>query len=225
MSDTPQPADKKTERLGQISPRTQPRAINRGYSAFVRAMRVFLPLTALAMLAVLMLWPEAEKIVEPIRKEELLPQANMAETELLNPRYESTDNELNPFVITADKATQTQENTDLIYLDNPVADIALKDGGQLDVRSNNGIFAQKSEKLSLQGDVELVYDRTYTLKGNEMRVDMKVREAFSDQDVFLEGPEGTIEAKGMEAYSEKGLIIFKGPGKLTLYPEEGETGL
>lgn len=220
MSDTSQTRD----RLGQISPKDTPHAINRRYSAFVRAMRVFLPLAALAMLAVLMLWPEGEKIVEPIRKEELFPQANLAETELLNPRYESADKDLNPFIVTADKAIQKQDSPDLIYLNKPVGDITLKDGGKLDVRSETGIFEQKSEKLSLNGDVELIYDHIYTLSGDEMRVDLKVREAFSDQDVTLTGPDGMIEAKGMEAYSEKGLVIFKGPGKLTLYPEDDRQG-
>ena len=210
-------------RLGQITPRSAGRAINRHYSAFVKAMRIILPLVALGMLAVLLLWPEGEKIAEPVRKEELFPQADMAATELLKPRYESADRELNPFIVTADKATQTQDNADLIYLDKPVADITLKDGGKLDVSSENGIFAQSSEKLSLKGNVELVYDQTYTLSGDEMRVDLKGREAFSDQDVILTGPDGIIKAKGMEAYSERGLVIFKGPGTLTLYPEQDKT--
>ncbi len=213
------------QRLDQIAPRGPARKVNRAYSAFVKVMRIALPLGALGMLAVLLTWPEAERTIEPIRKEELLPQANLSETELLNPRYESADQDLNPFIVTADKATQRQDQPDLIYLDAPIADIALKDGGQLDVKAQNGIFAQASEKLSLSGDVELIYDRTYTLTGSEMRVDLKTREAFSDKDVVLTGPAEVIEARGLEAYSEKGHVIFKGPGKLTLYPESENTGL
>ena len=209
-------------RLDQISQSLTPRKIGRGYTAFVKFLRVVLPLAALGMVAVLLAWPEGQNAVEPIRREELLPNTDTATNELLNPRYESADQNLNPFVVTAARATQNQTQPGLIYLNAPVADIALKNGGQLDVIAGEGIFEQDAEKLSLSEGVELIYDKTYTLTGEEMRVNLRTREAFSGKDVVLTGPSEKIEARGMEAYSEQGRVIFKGPGKLTLYPEQDE---
>ncbi len=203
------------ERLQSLSARTES-TLGRGYTVFVKSMRVVLPLAAVGLLAVVITWPDMEKRVEPIRKEELLPNTANMQNELLQPKFESVDEKGQPYSVTAALATQSRDNPDIVNLDKPVGNMTLKDGGWVAIESQTGIYEQRNEKLFLKGAVKLTNDGGYTLSSDEMRVNLKTSEAFSDQDVDVRGPDGTIDATGMEAFSDQGLLIFKGPAKLVL---------
>jgi lipopolysaccharide export system protein LptC len=216
MDNSSRPTDAPHERLHSFTTRETGR-LGRGYTRFVRAMRVILPLAAVGLVGLVIAWPDMEKRVEPLRKEELIPDsaANM-ENELIKPTFQSIDDKEQPFTITADLATQSRDNPDIVNLENPVGDLSMDDGASLAVKAQSGIYQQKDEKLYLKGLVKLSHNSGYTLESEEMRVNMKTREAFSDMDVYVQGPDGTIQATGLEAFSQKGLLIFKGPAKMVL---------
>lgn len=207
-----------TDRLSGISPthRTPNKHAGRGYTLFIRIMRILLPLAAIAILAVVMTWSSLDKKVETIREEDILPNIEEARNELIKPHFESTDKNNRPFTVTADGARQDQNNPALVYLDKPMADIMTSDENWLAVRALKGTYEQQTEKLSLNQNVRMFHDNGYTLETEEMRVDMKAQNAFSDVPVRVQGPAGHIVANGLEAYAEKGVLIFKGPAKLIL---------
>jgi lipopolysaccharide export system protein LptC len=203
------------ERLQSLSTRKAGR-IGRGYTRFVRAMRILLPLAAVGLVAVVITWPDMEKRVDPMKKEDLIPDTANMQNELLQPKFESIDAKNQPYTVTADTATQSRENPDIVNLDKPAGSMTMNDGGIVAIQALTGIYEQKDEKLFLKGDVKLMNDTGYTLESDEMRVNLKTSEAFSDKDVHVQGPDGTIEATGMEAFSDKGLLIFKGPATMIL---------
>lgn len=203
------------ERLQSLSARGESR-LGRGYTFFVKSMRVILPLAAVGLLAVVITWPDMEKRVEPIRKEELLPDAANIQNELLQPKFESVDDKGQPYTLTAALATQSRENPDILHLDKPVGRMTLEKDGWVAIESASGIYEQRNEKLFLAGAVTLTNDGGYKLVSDEMRINLKTSEAFSDRDVDVQGPDGTIRASGMEAFSEKGLLVFKGPATMVL---------
>ena len=204
------------DRLTSLSVGTERKTASRSYTKFIRSMRLVLPVLALAIVAVLFVAPEFEDTIEPLAKEEILPNSASAQNELINPRYESVDKDLQPFTITADKAVQDQNNPELVLLSDPTADMSLKDGTWVAVKSEEGIYEQNTEKLLLKGDVKLFHDSGYQLETEELRVNMKVQEAFSDQDVTAQGPEGTINAIGLEANGNDNTLFFKGPAIMVL---------
>lgn len=208
-------ADQPKERLQSLSARTDSR-LGRGYTVFVKSMRVILPLAAVGLVAVVITWPDMEKRVEPIRKEELLPDAANIQNELLQPKFESVDEKGQPYTVTAALATQSRENPDIVHLEKPVGRLTMDETGWVAIESASGIYEQRSEKLFLQGAVTLTNDGGYRLVSDEMRINLQTSEAFSDRDVDVQGPDGTIRASGMEAFSDKGLIIFKGPATMVL---------
>lgn len=196
---------------------TQSGRVNRGYTRLVKTLRVVLPLTALGLITLVMAWPDVERHTAPPPKESVLPDAKMGQNELISPRYESTDKDLQPYTITAARATQNPDNPELVTLEKPEADMKMTDGAWMAGRSEMALYEQKAEKLLLKGDVNIFHDSGYSLKTPELRINLKTSEAFSDQAVYIQGPAGTLAAAGMDAYQLSEEIIFKGPATLVLY--------
>jgi lipopolysaccharide export system protein LptC len=207
-------------RLRHLDPLTGKRGRISGeyYSRFVRFMRLFLPLVAVCIIGMVMLWPSLENSFAPIPKQAVLPQT-LGKNELLNPRFKSKDDRQQPFTITAKRAIQSAKDQEVIILEKPEADITLKNGTWLAVESKRGIYRQNDEKLLLEGGVQLFHDQGYQMETEKLLISLKTRDAWSDAPVSGQGPAGSLQAKGMRAQTDKGLMVFDGPVKLVLNRE------
>jgi len=193
-------------------------SVNRNYSRFIKAMRYILPLIALGLLAVVATWSDMDNQIIAVPKEELIPltETVIGQTELTNPRFESVDEFNQPITVIAEQALQSQTNPDLIDLQNPVADFKTEKGNAMHIEANSGTLEQEEEKLFLQQNVIIKHDEGYTLEAEELRMNMKTKQAFSDKEVRITSKKGVINAKGLDGNMETGILIFKGPAKLTL---------
>jgi lipopolysaccharide export system protein LptC len=207
------------ERLSRRSVKTH----SGGYSRFIRAMRLVLPLGAVGMIALLFGWNsmEQEQIVarQQTPQEQAQNQASsrrISRNELLNPKFESTDKKSQPYKITADRALQGEKNKDLIMLENPVGTLTMQDGVVVSVKSTTGAYRQDTERFFLEGGVELLHDSGYLLQSAEAHVDLRENYAWSEKNVNGSGPDIEIEAKGLRANGKTGQILFTGPVKLVL---------
>lgn len=205
----------KKEKLSQLTRPQKRRMPGKAYTRLVRFLRLALPLAALAIIAVLFSWPQMDDTLSTAQNETLLPQTT-SRNELLNPRFESADEKNQPFTITARRALQNDEDPDVILLDKPMADITLNNGAWLAAEAMRGAYRQDAEKLKLTGNVVLFHDKGYEMKTEELLVDLKNRLARTNVAVYGQGPAGTIEAEGVQAYSEGGKLIFTGPVRLVL---------
>lgn len=193
--------------------------VGRGYTRFVRSMRIVLPLIAVGMTAIVLTWEDAGRRVEPLKKEEVAPQTENVQNELLKPVFNSVDEQNQPFNITADRATQDRGNPDIVILEQPKAEVALNDGAKIGADARNGLYQQKEQKLNLEGNVHLTHSDGYVLSTQELRVDLLTQKAFSGLDVHVEGPAGTIDSTGLEGDGLNGNLIFTGPAKVVLYSD------
>lgn len=205
-------------RLSQLHSGTKKEKGGRGYSRFVRSMRLLLPLIAAGMIGLVVSWSRVEDTFEAIPQEKILPDT-VGTNELLNPRYESKDDKNRPYTITATRAVQSPEDMDVVLLTKPEADITLGDGAWLAAKAQKGTYRQKADSLMLEGDVTLYHDQGYELKTPRMLLDLKDRKAVSDSKVSGQGPAGSIEASGMQAVSAANNLIFTGPVHLVLNRE------
>lgn len=219
---TPSPDQKPGEitRLRSLSRGpVRARSLNTRYSAFIRSMRIVLPLFALGIIAALFSWNTLQPDqIAPIAAEKAAP--TIGKNELLNPRFDSVDDKNQPYTITAERALQG-ENDGLMVLDNPMADVALNSGNWMAIKSEQGAFRQESQRLLLKSNVELFHDDGYTMKTQELDVDLEAGTARSDVKVDAHGPMGTIEASGLQADSKAETLIFTGPATLVLYDAGG----
>lgn len=217
-------APESERRMSRISARRVGRH-NAGYTRFVRLMRLVLPLTAVAIVALLFAWSsmEQQERIVPVsgqaQQQKEKPARRISRNELLNPQFESIDAKSQPYKITADRAVQGEKNKDLIMLENPVGEIVMQDGGTVRVRSKTGAYRQDTERFFLEGEVDLAHDSGYTLRSAEAHIDMKENYAWSEKSVSGSGPEMTIEAQGLRANGNTGQILFTGPVKLVLNGE------
>lgn len=196
--------------------------VGKKYSRFVKLMRLGLPVLALVLTVIVIFWPDETSKIAIIQKTELIPEdKNMiGQNELLNPRFETTDAQAQPVNVTAIRALQNQDDPDLIKLDKPNADLKMKDGSDIHLEALSGTYEQNSEKLYLRDEVKIRHESGYELQAEELRVDMKTREAFSDKNVLIDGPDAKIEAIGLEGNMADGILTFKGPAKMTIYNQK-----
>lgn len=205
-------------RLDELNVEARTTTISKGYTRFVKSMRLILPLAALVLTAIVVTWPDIEDEIVIPSKDEIIPSSGTAigENELINPRFETTDAQQQPVNVTAIRALQNQENPNLVKLDKPNADLKMKDGSAVQIEADKGTYEQEVEKLFLQDNVKIRHESGYELQAEELRVNMKTREAFSDKNVHVQGPDAEIDATGLNGNVEEGILIFKGPAKLTL---------
>lgn len=189
--------------------------VNRSYSFFVRSLRLLLPIIALGLVAVVMIWPDMEKTVTPVKREEIIPETT-GRNELINPRFESKDKDMHSYIITATRAVQSLENQDIVMLEKPAATIALDDLTNIDAKAERGTYQQETQSLALDGRVVVSHSHGYTLKSESLNMSMKERRAWTDMPVRIDGPSGNIEAQSMKTDDTTGVLTFNGPAKMTL---------
>lgn len=222
MENTPHTVDEERDnltRLLNLGRRKRPR-INRRYTAIVRSLRLVLPLVALVIVTIVIAWPRMDDNITAIPKDDLIPQGTSGRNELINPHFESTDSNQQPYVITADRAVQSQKEESLILLEKPKADVTLGEGETVNAQSQRGAYRQDTEILVMDESVILQHFTGYTLKSERMNVSMKDQTAWTDLPVSGAGPSGTLEAKAMNANNVTGKVIFSGPAKMILIQSE-----
>ena len=202
------------ERLSQ--PPTARKIYNQSYSKFVRWMRLVLPLMALVIVAMLFTWTGMEEEIAIPLQQQAAQQKDIGKNELLNPRFESTDENKQPYTVTAKRAIQSEEDEKLVILERPVADMLLNTGNWIAVEADKGAYHQETQKLFLEGHVRLFHDEGYQMETAKLHVDVAKNLAWSDNDVYGQGPAGTLEAKGLKADNETGRVVFVGPARLVL---------
>lgn len=185
------------------------------HSVLVRRMRLVLPVVALGMVVVLMVWTNREAPLTPVPREQISPQT-ISQNELINPKFQSEDKSSQPYTITADKAIQNAEDMNTVILDKPVADMTLKSGGWVSLKAVNGQYKQAEGNLSLDGNVEIHHDSGYELHTEKMDIDVSGQTIQSDTPVTGHGPSADISATGLSADGTTDTMIFKGPAKLIL---------
>lgn len=183
-------------------------------STSVKKLRLFLPLVAGLIVVVMFVWSDMESVAPPQRKDKIAPQS-VGRNELLNPRFESEDSSQQPYTITATKAFQNTGNLNLIMLNKPVADIALKNNAWLAIESDQGEYEQVKQNLMLQGHVKLFHDQGYEMLTDKVQIDILSKTAVSTTPISGHGPAGTIQAQGMTADGNSGVVSFKGPATIT----------
>jgi lipopolysaccharide export system protein LptC len=216
-------ADLRAEKLHRlIRERDTSNVYNPKYSKFIRRARLILPLIALAIFAIVFVWNDVERN-KIIPAKELASTPTIGKNELVNPRFESTDSDNQPYTITAKRAVQNKEDNNLVMLEKPLGDMKMNNGDWIAIEADRGSFRQDSKILLLRGKVRLYHDKGYQLEMEELDVDLNKNTAFSKVDVAGQGPEGTLAAKGLEGDSTAGKVIFNGPAKLILTSTSGSS--
>ncbi len=213
------PASRRPRATGQV-PRMSMR--NR-YSMFVGFMKVLLPALAAALMLLVVAWPQFTIDDSGFRLSvsKLAPDQADSLT-MLNARFDGLDEEERPYTLTADMATQSDSDKDLVELELPKADITLEDGTWLALTARSGEYRQQSRILDLTGSVSLFHDQGFELRTEAARVDLVKGRAVGALPVQGQGGAGLIQAEGFRVLDRGARIIFTGKAHMIVNPEARE---
>jgi lipopolysaccharide export system protein LptC len=225
VNETPPPRPAKAS-AESAAPTPPPRlSLRDRYSIFVGLMKIFLPAMATALVLLVVAWPQL-KVDTGFRLG--LSDLSLEDAEnltMLNARFDGSDDQNQPYRLTADLATQRPGDENLIDLERPAGDMTLTSGTWLALTARSGRYNRNREILDLTGDVNLFHDGGFELRSESARVDLEAGTARGDQPVEGQGSAGLISGEGFRVLDRGERIIFTGKSQLVLYPDAKEAGL
>ncbi|MGH1397716.1 MAG: LPS export ABC transporter periplasmic protein LptC [Alphaproteobacteria bacterium] len=215
-------SEEQEKRLSAITAPPRETKVSRGYSRTIKRVQLALPIAAFLLLGLIFGWNQFQtNTIKPVTQQYTKEQ-KISRNELINPKFDSLDDKSQPYELTATRAVQDAGDKDLLLLDQPTGNVDLQSGETLDIRGDSGTYRQDVQNITLNKNVIVNHSLGYVLNTETLNIDMKTSTARSNVDVNGEGPEGTIKAKGVEASSSTGTVIFHGPAKLTLTNTDGQ---
>lgn len=190
------------------------------YGLFVGIMKVVLPAAAAIFIMLLLAWPELTPDKEGLDLD--LSELTIDQPEgltMLNARFAGIDSHNQPFLVTADVASQVKESEAVVALELPKADITLEDGTWVALSAQDGVYDRERKTVDLMGDVSFFHDKGFELHTETARFDLDNGTATGRETVTGQGVFGQIESSGFDSFDQGDRIIFSGPTRLLLYPD------
>ena len=206
------------------APTQPPRlSVRNRYSRFVGWMKILLPALAVALVLMVVIWPQLKLYEGPFRiRVSDIPLDRADSLTMLNARYEGVDSDNQPFYLTADQAIQSSEDKDLIDLEMPKGDITLQDGSWLVLDAQDGLYNRDSQMLDLAGNVTLFHDKGFELRTESARMDLADGTAQGNESTEGQGPSGSSLSEGFRVLERGDVLIFTGKSQVILFPSEDD---
>lgn len=214
------PEDRSETRPGDLIPLRGAQATRVGvfYSRWVWALKYALPVIAIALVAMVGLWPHLNPLAGRFKVEAIkISIADALNVRIVEPRWTGTDKFNRPFVVTAHDAVQDAKDNQLVRLNLPKADITLENGTWIALMSEEGTFFRDLDVLDLFGQVSLFHDQGYEFRTQSAQFDAKSGAASGDSSVVGHGPFGQIEGAGFRINGDGTHVVFTGKSKLIIY--------
>ncbi len=125
---------------------------------------------------------------------------------MLNPRFTGFDSEDRPFNLTADTARRSQEDVNIIFLENPV----LEDGVGAHVDAKSGVFNRTESTLSLDGDVNINDTSGYKFRTQNALVFLNENRVEGVTPLVGVGPSGRLRADSYSVLDNGEKIVLVG---------------
>lgn len=189
-------------------------SLSRSYSRMVGVLKYALPVVALMIVALVVLWPE----LHPAQVDISSPaeRAAAASGEIQNPRYSGVDEAARPYTVWATLAKQVQDQ--VFDLNRPKGELKLPSGLLMTLDAQAGKLDRSTKSVHLTGNVTLRRSDGTTLVTDAADIDLAGKGAHSSSPVTAEGPFGNLSAGGFKVEQQGDVIIFTGPTRLLLKP-------
>ena len=216
------PPRENAPRLAGLQARSREGAAGRagGYSNFVGFMRYALPLGALLLLGLVIVWPLATGREEGFRITFSDAPDLDGSLRMVNARYIGVDNRNQPYTVTAAEANQPAANSPLLTLEEISADVFTDAGaGQwIALTAREGLYERDARQLDLAGDVSIFSDQGHEFHTDRAHVDLAARTADGDAPLSGQGPLGLLEAGNFFLDDNAQSMFFGGGVKMTIFP-------
>lgn len=166
----------------------------RRYSIFVRFMKGALPLAALGLAIVVLVYVLQPP---PARMQMAFQQLSslVDDLSMQNPRLSGTDNDGQPFVISASRAMPESNGSERVKLQEVIADFSLRDGTAIHVTAGTGLIDTKTRLLQMSGGIHLVSQNGYDATTRSAIADLRTGRIHGESGINANGAFGRITAQ------------------------------
>ena len=189
----------------------------RRYSVFVRIMKGALPLVALGLAILVLVYvlqpPPARMQMSFQRLSSLADDLAMD-----NPRLSGTDNDGQPFVISASRASPENRGSDRILMQDIIADLSSKDGTGIHLTAASGIIDTKTRILRMTGGIHITTQSGYDAKAPSAVADLRAGTLDGDRGISADGAFGRITSAKFAMNRASKQLHFWGNVKMLLNP-------
>lgn len=185
-------------------------------SALLRFAELVLPSFAALLLALILIFPNIKKNNVLTDYDKTLPQKS--ELEKLHAEettFFMTDKDGKVSSFTADLMDETETGSKIVQIVHPKGQIPVGTGEKtLDIVSEIGFFDQEGNKITLQGDVQAVYDNDTTIQTKEAVYDFKKGYGHGQHHVYAFGTWGKLWADGFSYDKTKDILYLEKESKI-----------
>jgi len=193
------------------------------HTRFVSTMKIALPLGAFALFATVLIYSGVFDSHDrlDITFREIATLNN--DLRMVSPRVTGLDASGQPYVLTADTATQATGQPNHVALDNVQADLKLQNNTDwVSLSATSGLLDTESQTLGLKQKIDIYASSGYEFHGTSAVIDFRKGTVTSDEPVEGHGPLGTLRADSMTADNAKRTLHFQGRVKVRIYGQEGK---
>lgn len=184
---------------------------------FKRALPAFAFLLASVMIA----WPafneQKDKFTLATKEATDVQTGNSDMTAV---RYFSKDSEENPLTITSQTVRELDKTRKIIALTRPTAKYVMSDGVILTGETSYGLIFQNDKYLYFENRVDGATDTGYQAISEKIVCDYNAGTLASEQDVYIKGPAGMLQANGFYIKENGNYLFFKGYTATLLFQSE-----
>lgn len=212
--------------LGAPRPRPIAQRRSRRRSRLIDSLRILLPVLAVVLVGLVVAWPQimrgTSSITVPVFWSGDAGQRDMLS--MASPRYVGQTKRDQPYNVTAQSASLDPLESNMVHLDRPAADIGLGKDGDVHMSALSGTYDRDTDKLLLDGGIEVVTSSGYRFATPSARVNLALGRVHGLQPIEGDGPSGTLSADRFEIKEAGDILRFEGRVKVTVLPPALEDG-
>ncbi|CAI3947899.1 Uncharacterized conserved protein [Commensalibacter communis] len=183
-----------------------------------------LPALALLLLGSIAAWPEIDRFINTNKAVvSELSRIKVESGTMVGATFHGVDSSDRPYTITSSKVIQNSNNSNMIRLAYPKADILLQNNDWIMVTANNGIYMQHEQDLNLYKNVVLYRDDGLFMYSDIADVALKQSVITANDWIHAEGPFGQLDAQAYFLDMHTNIAQFKGPGRLILNDDKNSS--
>lgn len=192
------------------------------YSRFVAFMKRALPFAATVIVASVVAYSLIPRHIEKMPVTYQTTGNLRHDLTMTKPRFTATDDQGNPFVVTAAAAIQDPKNRDRAELQDVDADMQFDGNDWLNATAAQGFVDMGARTLKLTGGISLYTDSGYELHTNSADVDMKQNVVWGNEKIKGHGPLGAVEADAFHFDRLQRQVKLDGHVRMVMYPNKAK---
>lgn len=180
------------------------------HSRRVKQLKILLPLVAMALAAMLILWPA----LKPRQRAGIRTESTALE--MREARFSGFDDQNRAYNITAASMLKSSGDDRIVHLDGPMADISMAGDAWLALRGEKAVLDDNVKRMDIDGHVVVFHSDGYTMDMDNLVFSFGSGDLWSDGSVTGQGPRGSLSSAGFRLDGATGNIVFKGPARFVI---------